>query len=208
MGSAPNPRMTRIEQARAAGVALLAAVTLGAQIGCSSMKFAAKTSTGSAEGADPATTLYQLPSGMRVLIREDHFAPVAALQVWVGAGGADENDVEAGVAHVHEHMLFKGTSNRGVGEIAAEIESSGGRINAWTSWNETVYHIVVASRYADTGLRCWPMPSATRRSIRKSSTRSSAWCSRSGSAARTPRRGACSTRSSTPRSPHTRIAAR
>jgi len=102
--------------------------------------------------ADPATTLYRLPNGMQVLIREDHFAPVAALQVWVGAGGADEDDVEAGVAHVHEHMLFKGTSNRGVGAIAAEIESSGGRINAWTSWNETVYHIVVASRYADTGL--------------------------------------------------------
>lgn len=113
------------------------------------MKSAATKTLGS---ADPATTLYQLPNGMRVLIREDHFAPVAALQVWVAAGGADEHDVEAGVAHVHEHMLFKGTSNRGVGEIAAEIESSGGRINAWTSWNETVYHIVVASRYADTGL--------------------------------------------------------
>ena len=113
------------------------------------MKSAANTALTS---ADPATTLYQLPNGMRVLIREDRFAPVAALQVWVGAGGADEHDVEAGVAHVHEHMLFKGTSNRGVGEIAAEIESSGGRINAWTSWNETVYHIVVASRYADTGL--------------------------------------------------------
>src|SRR5512139_3422285 len=108
--------MMRIELGRAACVALLAAVALGAQIGCSSMKSAAETALTS---ADPATTLYQLPNGMRVLIREDRFAPVAALQVWVGAGGADEHDVEAGVAHVHEHMLFKGTSNRGVGEIAA-----------------------------------------------------------------------------------------
>jgi zinc protease len=141
--------MTRIEAGRAACVAFLAAVALGSQIGCSSMKSAADTTR---PGADPATTVYQLPNGMRVLIREDHFAPVAALQVWVGAGGADEHDAEAGVAHVHEHMLFKGTSNRGVGEIAAEIESSGGRINAWTSWNETVYHIVVASRFADNGL--------------------------------------------------------
>jgi zinc protease len=105
-----------------------------------------------AASTDAATTLYKLPNGMTVLIREDHFAPVAALQVWVGAGGADERPIEAGVAHVHEHMLFKGTERRGVGEIAAEIESSGGRINAWTSWNETVYHIVVASRFADTGL--------------------------------------------------------
>jgi len=145
-------RMKGSKPTRAACVALIAAVALGTQIGCSSMKSAAKTAVGGAEGADPATTVYQLPNGMRVLMREDHFAPVAALQVWVGAGGADENEIEAGVAHVHEHMLFKGTSNRGVGEIAAEIESSGGRINAWTSWNETVYHIVVASRYADTGL--------------------------------------------------------
>jgi zinc protease len=113
------------------------------------MKSAAQSAPAS---ADPATTLYHLPNGMRVLIREDHFAPVAALQVWVGAGGADEHDVEAGVAHVHEHMLFKGTSHRGVGEIAAEIESSGGRINAWTSWNETVYHIAVASQFAETGI--------------------------------------------------------
>lgn len=100
----------------------------------------------------PSTTIYELDNGMKVVIREDHFAPVAALQVWVKAGGADEEDIEAGVAHVHEHMLFKGTANRGVGEVAAEIEGSGGRINAWTSWNETVYHIVVASRFADTGL--------------------------------------------------------
>jgi len=104
------------------------------------------------ETAEGGTTVYKLDNGMTVVIREDHFAPVVALQVWVKAGGADENDIEAGVAHVHEHMLFKGTKKRGVGEIAAEVESSGGRINAWTSWNETVYHIVVASRYADTGL--------------------------------------------------------
>jgi len=102
--------------------------------------------------ADSGTTVHRLENGLTVLIREDHFAPVVALQVWVGAGGADERDEEAGVAHVHEHMLFKGTKHRGVGEIANEIESSGGRINAWTSWNETVYHIVVASRHANTAL--------------------------------------------------------
>jgi zinc protease len=137
----------------------LAAVSLGANSGCSRMKPTSPETTDSDAAAaakapyqDPATTVYTLDNGMQVLIREDHFAPVVAMQVWVEAGGADEEDFEAGVAHVHEHMLFKGTKNRGVGEIAAEIESSGGRINAWTSWNETVYHIVVASRYADTGI--------------------------------------------------------
>jgi zinc protease len=111
-----------------------------------------KPRVGAVPPADEATTVYTLNNGMKVLIREDHFAPVVALQVWVEAGGADERDDELGVAHVHEHMLFKGTENRGVGEIAQEIESSGGQINAWTSWNETVYHIAVASQHAGTGL--------------------------------------------------------
>ncbi len=128
--------------------ALLAIAVIGALAGCKRMT---PSDPGTA-AQHPTTTIYALENGMRVVIREDHFAPVAALQVWVKAGGADEEDIEAGVAHVHEHMLFKGTSNRGVGEVAAEIEGSGGRINAWTSWNETVYHIVVASRFADTGL--------------------------------------------------------
>ena len=102
-------------------------------------------------GASP-TTIYELDNGMQVVIREDHFAPVSAVQVWVEAGGADENDINAGVAHVHEHMLFKGTENRGLGQIAQEIESSGGNINAWTSWNETVYHVAVESRFTETAL--------------------------------------------------------
>lgn len=102
--------------------------------------------------ASEATTVYHLDNGMRVLIREDHFAPVVALQVWVDAGGADESDEEAGVAHVHEHMLFKGTERRGLGEIAGAVEGAGGRINAWTSWDNTVYHLVLASRHAELGL--------------------------------------------------------
>lgn len=102
--------------------------------------------------ADGSTTLYTLPNGMRVVLREEHAAPVVALQVWVRVGGADEIGPEAGIAHVHEHMLFKGTERRGVGEIATAVESAGGRINAWTSWDQTVYHIVMASRFADEGL--------------------------------------------------------
>jgi zinc protease len=93
-----------------------------------------------------------LDNGMVVILEEDHSAPVAALQVWVGVGSADEREAEGGLAHVHEHMLFKGTERRGVGEIAAAIEGAGGEINAWTSFDHTVYHVVVASRYFDVGL--------------------------------------------------------
>ncbi|HXC50965.1 MAG TPA: pitrilysin family protein [Candidatus Limnocylindrales bacterium] len=101
---------------------------------------------------DTDTRVFQLANGMKVVIREDHFAPVVAEQVWVQAGGADETAIEAGIAHVHEHMLFKGTARRGVGEIAGAVESSGGSINAWTSWDQTVYHLVLASRFAGEGI--------------------------------------------------------
>ena len=94
----------------------------------------------------------RLPSGLTVLTEENHAAPVAALQIWVKVGSADEREGEAGLAHLHEHMLFKGTSRRGPGEIAREIEGAGGEINAWTSFDETVYHVVTASRFFEQGL--------------------------------------------------------
>ena len=96
--------------------------------------------------------LFTLDNGLRVVIQEDHFAPVVAIQVWVKAGSADETPDVAGAAHVHEHMIFKGTTRRPVGAIAAEVESSGGQINAFTTADHTVYHLVLASRYFTTGL--------------------------------------------------------
>lgn len=93
-----------------------------------------------------------LPNGLRVLVQENHAAKVVAIQVWVRVGSADEVGPEAGLAHVHEHMLFKGTARRKVGEIAAEVEGAGGDINAWTSFDQTVYHVTMASRDFDVGL--------------------------------------------------------
>jgi predicted Zn-dependent peptidase len=63
--------------------------------------------------------IYELDNGMTVILQEDHHAPVVAVQIWVAVGSADERPEEAGLAHVHEHMLFKGTEQRGVGEIAS-----------------------------------------------------------------------------------------
>lgn len=98
------------------------------------------------------TTRYRLDNGLTVLFEEQHAAKVAAFQVWVRAGSADERLDQAGLAHLHEHMLFKGTKTRGPGEIARTIEAHGGEINAWTSFDQTVYHIVIASQFARTGL--------------------------------------------------------
>lgn len=94
----------------------------------------------------------RLDNGLTVLLLPQRAARVAALQLWVGVGSADETEEEAGLAHLHEHMLFKGTSRRGPGEIAREIETCGGEINAWTSYDQTVYHLVLGSESFDEGL--------------------------------------------------------
>mgnify|MGYP001942871965 CR=1 FL=1 len=95
---------------------------------------------------------YHLDNGLKVIAYPHHTAPVVAMAMWVQAGSADERPGEEGLAHVHEHMLFKGTARRGVGEIAREIEACGGSINAFTSFDNTVYHLTVASRFFDQGL--------------------------------------------------------
>jgi zinc protease len=92
-----------------------------------------------------------LANGLQVVLLEDHSAPVVALQTWVRFGSADEDVTVAGIAHVFEHMLFKGTERFPHGEIAALIEGAGGTVNAWTSYDETVYHVTIASRFWETG---------------------------------------------------------
>ena len=98
------------------------------------------------------TVTRHLSNGMPVILREFKAAPVVACQLWVKAGSADERPHEAGLAHVIEHMVFKGTAKRKVGEITQDIESAGGSINAWTSLDETVFHVTMASQYVNDGL--------------------------------------------------------
>ncbi|OGQ21607.1 MAG: hypothetical protein A3I05_03565 [Deltaproteobacteria bacterium RIFCSPLOWO2_02_FULL_44_10] len=89
---------------------------------------------------------------MHVLLEENHTAPVISLNVLFKVGSAFETDSEAGIAHVIEHMLFKGTPTRAVGTIAHDVEACGGDINAYTSFDQTVYYINMASRFADQAL--------------------------------------------------------
>jgi zinc protease len=96
--------------------------------------------------------VYKLDNGLKVILLENHRAPVASMLVWVKAGSSAEGEGEYGLAHLMEHMLFKGTDRRGPGEIAREVEASGGRINAYTSYDQTVYYIDMAGRFARKGL--------------------------------------------------------
>lgn len=102
--------------------------------------------------SQPPVHFEQLPNGLGVLLCETHIAPVAEIQIWASVGSADEREPEAGLAHFHEHMLFKGTEKRAVGEIAGEVEGAGGRINAYTSFDVTVYHATLPSTELSVGL--------------------------------------------------------
>ena len=93
---------------------------------------------------DPASVERRtLPNGLRVLVRRDTSAPVVAIVTHVNAGYFDETDDVAGIAHVLEHMYFKGTSRRAVGEIARQTKAVGGYLNAATIYDHTVYYTVV-----------------------------------------------------------------
>jgi zinc protease len=86
-----------------------------------------------------------LPNGLTVLVQEDRTAPVVAIVTYVKAGYFDETDDENGIAHALEHMFFKGTKTRGVGDIAKETKASGGYLNAHTIYDHTGYYTVLPS---------------------------------------------------------------
>ena len=102
---------------------------------------------------DPASVRRTvLPNGLTVLIRRDESAPVVAIVTYVRAGYFDETDDVVGIAHVLEHMFFKGTATRAVGEIARETKAVGGYLNAATIYDHTVYYTVLPSSGFITGL--------------------------------------------------------
>src|SRR5438093_122020 len=85
-----------------------------------------------------------LPNGLTIIVQEDHSAPVASVQAWCATGSIDEDQhLGAGLSHILEHKLFKGTKTRGKNEIAQKIQDVGGYINAYTSFDRTVFWIDV-----------------------------------------------------------------
>ena len=102
---------------------------------------------------DPATIKrVVLRNGLTVLVRRDVSAPVAAVVTYVKAGYFDETDDVVGIAHVLEHMFFKGTDKRGVGEISKQTKAAGGYLNAHTIYDHTSYYVVLPSSGFSAGL--------------------------------------------------------
>lgn len=91
------------------------------------------------EVAVAQTHEHKLANGLRVIVKEDHRAPTVATMVWYKAGGMDEFNGTTGVAHVLEHMMFKGTKTVPAGEFSKIIAAAGGRDNAFTSKDYTAY---------------------------------------------------------------------
>lgn len=92
----------------------------------------------------PATnaSLTTLPNGLEIIVSEDHSAPVVSLQAWCRAGSIHEGSwLGGGLSHYLEHMLFKGTARRDANAIAQTVQAQGGYINAYTSFDRTVYWI-------------------------------------------------------------------
>ncbi|MCW5556845.1 MAG: insulinase family protein, partial [Verrucomicrobiae bacterium] len=92
----------------------------------------------------PGVRMTTLPNGLEIIVREDRSAPVVSAQAWCRAGSIDEGRwLGAGLSHVLEHMLFKGTRTRPGSRIDQEVQAAGGAMNAFTSFDRTVYYINV-----------------------------------------------------------------
>jgi zinc protease len=91
------------------------------------------------DSANSNTHEFQLSNGLKLIVREDHRAPTVAHMVWYRAGSIDEVNGKTGVAHVLEHMMFKGTNKVKSGEFSRMVAAVGGRENAFTSRDYTAY---------------------------------------------------------------------
>ena len=89
-----------------------------------------ETNTSVIPAIPPGVRLRTLDNGLTLIIREDHSAPVVSAQAWCKAGSIDEGKwLGAGLSHVLEHMLFKGTTTRAAGRIDQEVQDAGGYMN-------------------------------------------------------------------------------
>ena len=101
----------------------------------------------------PGARITVLDNGLTIIVLEDHSAPVVSAQAWANTGSIHEGRwLGAGMSHVLEHMLFKGTTTRPGGRIDQEVQEAGGYMNAYTSFDRTVYHIDAPNTGAHTSI--------------------------------------------------------
>ena len=97
--------------------------------------------------AGPSVEQYTLPNGLRVVLRPDHSLPLVSVNLWVRAGSADEEPGRTGLAHLFEHLMFKGTRRVPDGMMDRLLEEAGGSNNGTTSEDRTSYYETVPSNF-------------------------------------------------------------
>jgi predicted Zn-dependent peptidase len=95
---------------------------------------------------------YRLPNGLRVVLNEDHSAPLVAINLWYHVGSKNERPGRTGFAHLFEHMLFSGSENVGNNEHFRHVQSVGGVLNGSTFFDRTNYYETLPSNYLALGL--------------------------------------------------------
>jgi len=105
--------------------------------------------SGTTFSAHAKLTEYTLENQMKVLIKEDHRAPVVVHQVWYPVGSSYEHNGITGISHMLEHMMFKGTKKYPLGEFSKSVSRMGGKENAFTSADYTAYYQVVGKPHLE-----------------------------------------------------------
>lgn len=104
------------------------------------------------QASDEVST-FTLENGLKVVVIEDHRAPVVTQMMWYRVGAADEPPGHSGIAHFLEHLMFQGTDTLAPGEFSATVEANGGDDNAFTSWDYTAYFQRIAADRLDLVMR-------------------------------------------------------
>jgi len=92
---------------------------------------------------------FELPNGLKIVLAEDRSRPVTNLQVWYHVGSKDEKTGRTGFAHLFEHLMFRGSKNVGPEEHMRLVRELGGQLNAYTSFDQTVYWQTFPSNYLE-----------------------------------------------------------
>src|SRR5258708_5928401 len=98
------------------------------------------------------TTSTTLKNGLKLIVREQHGAPLVAIDLWIRAGSGQEGPKESGASHFIEHLIFKGTPSRKPGEIDAAFEDMGATLNAGTTRDAAHFFATAPSQYLDKAL--------------------------------------------------------
>lgn len=96
-----------------------------------------------------STHEHTLTNGLRIILREDHRAPISVFQLWYRVGSSYEPTFQTGISHVLEHMMFKGTHSLAPGELSKWVAKFGGQENAFTSYDFTGYYQVWSPQYLE-----------------------------------------------------------